>query len=268
MITILRTLCAAGVTCAALASPSEAFAASLGVVLTEEGFPSCNSFAVNDDLLQLQKDRPGASFSLADEDGQEITATVTDDHRLAWEATIPVNVVIVAGRRPVVDDLARSSEDDDHDREFRSARSLVYLFGAEGTTFDNDETAPDSAEIKRVRFCYGLSEDFEEEEVARCEDIPDGPQCPLDGEEERNGVLVFFDFDERNFGVERDDNQCACGDLEPIGCAEGAAADEEGACAGNVLQEIPVLVEGIKNPASTICTTVDGKRVCKRTRSR
>jgi hypothetical protein len=268
MITILRTLCAAGVTCAALASPTEAFAASLGVILTEEGFPSCNRFAINGDLIPLQKNQPGSSFSLTGTGGQEITATVTDGNRLAWEATVPVNVVIVAGRRSVVDDVARSSEDDIGDHGSSSRRSLVYIFGDEGTTFDNDETAPDLAQIKRVGFCYGLSEDFEEEQVARCEHIPDGSQCPLDGEEERNGVLVFFDFDQRNFGVERSENQCACGDLEPVGCAEGAAAGVEGACAGNELQEIPVLVEGIKNPSSTICTTVDGKRVCKSTPSR
>jgi hypothetical protein len=70
MIATLRNLCAAGVTCVALGLPTEAFAASLGVVLTEEGFPPCNRFAINGDITQLQRNNPGSSFSLTGPGGR------------------------------------------------------------------------------------------------------------------------------------------------------------------------------------------------------
>lgn len=77
-----------------------------------------------------------------------------------------------------------------------------------------------------------------------------------------NGLLIFFDFDEVNFGV--DANQCTCGETKLNDCDEGASAQEEDTtCAGGTLQQVPVQVEGIQNPGTTVCTTISGRRVCK-----
>lgn len=101
------------------------------------------------------------------------------------------------------------------------------------------------------------------EALPRCSEVEKGPQCPFDDKgSERNGSLVFFDFDERDFGGAP---QCTCGELVLRNCNEDAPAGEPDSCAGGELMELPVVVEAIKNvtdTASTTCETYRGRRDC------
>jgi hypothetical protein len=110
-----------------------------------------------------------------------------------------------------------------------------------------------------------LRADAEPEALPRCADIEGAPQCPIADEVERNGVLVFVDFDQANFGARAQENVCVCGNTVLVDCDETQPADGEDTCAGGQLQELPVTYELIKNPASTVCKTVDGERICKKT---
>lgn len=265
--TSIRTICAAAASMAFLGTASPALGSIAKTVLTVEGAPACTLFAISSEIIQRHKNNPGPSFTLSGPLGQTIDGTVSPDGKsLAWEATVPVNFTIVSGGGKGGGEFEQGVE---KDGDGGGTRSNVFLFG-DGTTFDNDETAPDMGEIKRVRFCYGLEEMADAAPLPRCDEIENGPLCPVsDGEEERNGVLVFLDFDAQVFGAASSENQCVCGDVELDDCSEGLPADEEGSCAGGELREIPVLVEAIRNvrdggpDATTVCTTVDGKRVCK-----
>ena len=80
--------------------------------------------------------------------------------------------------------------------------------------------------------------------------------------------MIFFDFNEPFFGLGSGDNRCTCGDVVIEDCAEGLPAESGNSCAGGELLELPVFVEGVKNSrdggpgATTVCTTVDGRREC------
>jgi hypothetical protein len=171
---------------------------------------------------------------------------------------VPVNFVIV--RAALTDD---DDDDDDDDDSGFGRVSHVYVFGDDGALFDRGETAPNRRVIGQIRYCYGLSE--EPEPLPMCADIENGPQCPLEGEVEKNGALVFFDFDEIDFGGAK---ECVCGTTELVECNEKAPAGEEDTCAGGELSALPVEVLAIKNPDSTICRTIDGKRKCRKKRRR
>lgn len=266
--TTIRTICAAAASMVCLGTASPALGTIAKTVLTVEGAPACNRFALNAEIERLHKNNPGPSFTLSGPLGQTIEGTVSPDGKsLAWEATVPVNFTIVSGGGKGGHEFEEGFEEDDN--KGGGTRSNVFLFG-DGTTFDNEESAPDMSEIKRVRFCYGLDEMADAAPLPRCDEIENGPLCPVfDAEDERNGVLVFLDFDAQVFGATSSENQCVCGNVELDDCSEGLPADEEGSCAGGELREIPVLVEAIRNvrdggpDATTVCTTVDGKRVCK-----
>jgi hypothetical protein len=114
------------------------------------------------------------------------------------------------------------------------------------------------SEIRQIRFCYGLSEEVEE--LPRCADIEDGPQCPVNGEAERNGAVVFFDFDQLNFGAEA--KPCVCGNTVLEDCNESLPAGQTDSCVGGVEQKLRVLFELTKNPDSRVCKVIDGDRKC------
>jgi hypothetical protein len=107
--------------------------------------------------------------------------------------------------------------------------------------------------------------DVEPEALPKCADIEGGPQCPTADGVERNGVLIFGDFDQAKFGAQARENVCVCGNTVLNDCDETQPADGELTCAGGTLQELPVIYELIRNPASEVCKTVDGERICKKT---
>jgi hypothetical protein len=96
--------------------------------------------------------------------------------------------------------------------------------------------------------------------VPRCADIEGAPQCPMGVE--KNALVVLFDFDQDKFGAGAQENVCVCGNTVLVECDETQPAGGEGTCVGGQLQELPVTIELIKNPATTICKTIDGQRIC------
>jgi hypothetical protein len=236
---------AAAVSIACLASATPALATTALTVLPVQGFPGCDLFAMN--VNQLSQSSPEGNFTLTD-NGQTIDASVSDDGQsLSWNSTLPVNYVIVGGE----------------------TRSNIFLFG-DGTVFDIEESAPSTSAILQVRFCFGA--DLPDGgPLPPCSSLENGPLCPVvDGDEgqERNGTLIFFDFDEPFFGVGSGESQCTCGNVQLEDCAEGLPAESGNTCAGGELLELPVIVEGVKNSrdggpeATTVCKTVDGVREC------
>ena len=165
---------AAAASAVCLASAAPALASNALTVLTVQGAPGCDRFALN--VNQLSQSNPQGDFTLTD-DGQTIDVTVSADGRsLSWDSTLPVNHVIVAGTS-----------------EGQGTRSNIFLFG-DGAVFDVDESAPSTAEILQVRFCYGI--EVADGALPPCSSIENGPICPVaDGNEgqERNGILTFFD---------------------------------------------------------------------------
>jgi hypothetical protein len=233
-----------GVTVLAMAGP--ALAASTDVVLDLEGNPTCSSLTENAAIITLRDTsvQAGELITLSGPQGQSIEAQVN----LAgtsiefFTSDVPTNFVVLKGQGPT--------------------GAIVYHYGVFGTTGDTVLDGPDSTTISQATWCYGLTDDVETEPLPSCAELgEDAPQCPLDGAVEQNGLLIFFDFDAVNFGV--DANQCTCGNTELNDCDEGASATGTNTCAGGTLQQVPVQVEGIQNPATTVCTTVAGKRVCK-----
>jgi hypothetical protein len=225
-----------------------ALAASTDVVLDLEGNPTCSSLTENSAIINLRDTsvQAGELITLSGPQGQTIKAQVdsTGTSIEFFTSDVPTNFVILKGQG--------------------NSGAIVYHYGASGTTGDTFLDGPDSASISQAAWCYGLTDVVETDPVPTCAELgADAPQCPLDGEVEQNGLLIFFDFDEVNFGV--DANQCTCGVTELNDCDEGASATGTNTCAGGELQQIPVQVEGIENPSSTVCTTVSGKRVCKTT---
>lgn len=248
----------AGAAFAILASSTQAYAdveprepesvGSDGAVSPVEGDLQCERWGI--DMIELKENDPAPEFFLKGPNRQEIRGTIFDERILEWEATVPVNFVVVVGEEP--------------DLFSRAAAAHLYTFADSPATSDRDETAPDSSVIKQVRFCYGLP--VELEALPRCADVVDGPQCPLDDKGfERNGSLTFADFDEPFFGGVP---QCTCGELVLRDCNENAAAGEPDSCAGGIFQELTISVEFIKNvtdSASTQCRTRGGKRRCRTT---
>ena len=100
------------------------------------------------------------------------------------------------------------------------------------------------------------------EALPKCAEVEGGPRCPTANGAERNGVLIFGDFDQAKFGAQAQENVCVCGNTMLNDCDETQPADGELTCAGGTLQELPITIELIKNPATTICKTVDGERIC------
>ena len=262
----LRHLWAAGAAMVFLASSTQAFGTSgpppaqspgsVGTVVTVSGGARCDQFANGLEIIELKEDDPGPDFVLNGPDGQEIAAVVSNDTTLEWEATVPVDFVIV--RAASTDD----DDDDDDDSGFGRA-SHVYFFGDAPATVDRGETAPDRRRIEQIRFCYGLPQ--EPETLPRCADIEDGPRCPVDDEGvERDAVLVTFLFDERQFGGVP---QCTCGEVVLTDCDENVRFDQPNSCAGGELQDIPVqieLIESITGSGETDCETVGSKRRCRK----
>ena len=235
-----------GATVLAMAGP--ALAASTDVVLDLEGNPTCSSLTENSSIIDLRDTsvQAGDLITLSGPQGQSIQAQVdsTGTSIEFFTSDVPTNFVILKGQG--------------------NSGAIVYHYGAFGTTGDTFLDGPDSANITQAAWCYGLTDVVETDPVPSCADLgEDAPQCPLDGGVEENGLLIFFDFDETNFGV--DANQCTCGNTDLNDCDEGASAGGTATCAGGTLQQVPVQVEGIQNPSSTVCTTVSGKRVCKTT---
>lgn len=231
-------------TVVAMAGP--ALAASTDVVLDLEGNPTCSSLSENSSIITLRDTsvQLGELITLSGAQGQSIQAQVdsTGTTIESFTSAVPTNFVILKGQG--------------------NSGAIVYHYGAFGTTGDTFLDGPDSARITQATWCYGLTDVVETDPVPNCADLgPNAPQCPLDGGVEQNGLLIFFDFDAVNFGV--DANQCTCGATELVDCDEGASASGTNTCAGGTLQQVPVQVEGIQNPSSTVCTTIAGKRICK-----
>jgi hypothetical protein len=205
---------------------------SLGQVLTVEGPARCDQFAIGSEIIELQEENPVPRFDLEGPQRQEITGRVPDGTVLEWEATVPVDFVIVVG--------TKNDNDDD------GAISNVYVFGDDPAPFDQGEIAPNMSTVRQVRFCYGLP--VVQEPLPSCAEIEDGSQCPLlgDEQEERNGALVFFDFDQPDFGA--DQPPCVCGSTELLDCNEKLLAGQEGTCAGGELQAVEVVYVATKSP--------------------
>jgi hypothetical protein len=237
-------------------SPPTETTDSVGNVLTVQGDVRCKQLAIEAEVRELVwGGEREPDFVLKDDDDQRIEGAVSDGTTLKWQATVPVDFVIVRG--------TTDGDDDDDDSDFGRA-SHVYVFGNDPANFDSDETAPNMSTIEQIRFCYGLPQ--EPETLPRCADIDDGPQCPVDDEGvERNALLATFLFDERDFGGVP---QCTCGELVLRDCNENAPSDEPDSCAGGELLELPVQIEAIKNvtdTASTTCKVRGGKRRCRTT---
>jgi hypothetical protein len=273
-----RKLWVAGAAMTALVSATPALAESalegtqefetLGQVLTVEGDAHCDRFAPGSEIIELEESGPAPDFTLTGPRRQKITAAIPDGASLHWQATVPVNFVIVRGTERGLERRKdkRSGLRDPATKTYEGSRAIshVYVFGDDGTLFDRGETAPNVSAIQQVRYCYGLSE--EPEPLPMCAEIENGPQCPVDEEQvERNGALVFFDFDEIDFGGAK---ECVCGTTVLVECNEKAPAGEEDTCAGGELSALPVEYLAIKNPDSTICRTIDGKRKCRKKRRR
>jgi hypothetical protein len=273
IMTSIRHLGAAGAAIAILGSAPQVLGESappvtetivpVGQVLTVGGEVRCARFAIGSGLVELTKDDPGRHFVLTGALGQRIEGVVSNGTTLEWQATVPVDFVIVRGkRRKHIESSPVAVTDDDSGFGFRSV-SHVYVFGSDPATFDSGESAPDLSAIQQIRFCYGLSE--EPQVVPRCSDIEDGPRCPLDDSGvERNGSIFFLDFDKRDFGGAP---ECTCGELVLRACNVNVDAGEPNACAGGTWREPNLLIEAIKNvtdTASTTCRTKRARRDCSR----
>jgi hypothetical protein len=264
-----RRLWGAGAAMTILASSIQAFGAeavstqsfdSLGTLVGPlAGDVRCQRFAPRAEVLELKVNKPGQTFSLTDGEGQEIEGAIRNG-QLQFTATQQIYATIVRGKKRSDDEHLFNASGNKGKFPFGLV-SNAYIFGRDGTLSDFGETAPDMGEIQQVRFCYGLTE--EPQELPRCTEIEDGPQCPVVDEAERNGTLVFFDFDQLNFGGEA--RPCVCGNTVLLNCNESLPADEPGTCAGGVLQKVEVMYVLTKNPDSKVCKTIDGERICFRT---
>jgi hypothetical protein len=246
-----------------LASANPAFATQTDVVLNLEGNPTCNSLATNS-ILEIKDTAPPyvGSKIVMGPDGQKITYTVGANGTTitSWQISSPpsssllprpVNFVILKAKRH-----AGARE---HDGEKEHAGARVFHFGSAGVTSDDTEQGP--GRLAQVSFCYGLSPPTPQP-LARCSDLAQvggldetGINCPYNATEER--VLISLDPGSPNWNVKL----CTC-NANFAKCDPNVAAGQPGACPTGTLTTVPIHIEGVQDPASLICTTIGGQRLC------
>lgn len=252
-----------------LASANPAFATQTDVVLNLEGNPTCNSLATNS-ILEIKDTAPPyvGSKIVMGPDGQKITYTVGANGTTitAWQISSPptsslllrpVNFVILKAKRH-----AGAKEHDgarEHAGEKEHAGARVFHFGSAGVT--SDDTEQGTGRLAQVSFCYGLSQPTPQP-LARCSDLAQvggldetAISCPYNVTEER--VLISLDPGSANWNVKL----CTC-NANFAKCDPNVAAGQTGACPTGKLATVPIHIEGVQDPASLICTTIGGQRLC------
>lgn len=232
-----------------------AFATQTDVVLNLEGNPSCSSLAINS-ILEIKDTAPPlvGSKIVTGPDGQKITYTVGGNGTTItnWQVTSPpisspllkpVNLVILKAQG--------------------SAGARVFHFGSAGVTSDSIEQA--TGRLAQVSFCYGLSQQAgTPQPLALCSDLNQvggldltGISCPTDVTEKR--VLISLDPGSANWNVKL----CTC-NTTFTKCDPNAPAGQTGACPNptGTLATVPIHIEGVQDPASLVCTTIGGQRLC------
>ena len=246
-----------------LASSNQVFATQTDVVLNLKGNPTCNSLAINS-ILEIKDPAPPyvGSKIVMGPDGQKITYTVGANGTTitAWQISSPPTSSLLV--RPVNFVILQAKGHDgerEHNGEREHAGARVFHFGSAGAT--SDDTEPGTGRLAQVRFCYGLSQPTPQA-LARCSDLAQaggldetGISCPYNVTEER--ILISLDPGSANWNLK----MCTC-NANFAKCDPNVAAGQAGACPTGTLATVPIHIEGVQDPASLICTTIGGQRLC------
>lgn len=237
-----------------LASSNPAFATQTDVVLNLEGNPTCSSLAINS-ILEIKDTAPPlvGTKIVTGPDGQKITYTVGANGTTitTWQVSSPptsspllrpVNLVILKAQG--------------------AAGARVFHFGSAGVTSDDTEQA--AGRLAQVSFCYGLSQlAATPQPLASCSSLAlgaldeTGITCPSNVTEAR--VLISLDPGSANWNVKL----CTC-NTTFTKCDPNAPAGQTNACPNptGTLATVPIHIEGVQDPASLVCTTIGGQRLC------
>lgn len=247
-----RILAAAAVAMS-LTSSNPAFATQTDVVLNLEGNPTCSSLAINS-ILEIKDTAPPlvGSKIVTGPDGQKITYTVGANGTTitTWQVSSPPTSSLLL--RPVNLVILKAQG---------AAGARVFHFGSVGVTSDDTEQA--AGRLAQVSFCYGLSQlAATPQPLASCSSLAGGLDetgitCPSNVTEAR--VLISLDPGSANWNVKL----CTC-NTTFTKCDPNAPAGQTSACPNplGTLATVPIHIEGVQDPASLVCTTIGGQRLC------
>lgn len=236
-----------------LASANPAFATQTDVVLNLEGNPTCSSLAINS-ILEIKDTAPPlvGTKIVTGPDGQKITYTVgvSGTTITTWQITSPPTSSSLL--KPVNLAILKAQG---------SAGARVFHFGSAGVTSDDTEQA--AGRLAQVSFCYGLSQLVgAPQPLALCSALAGGLDetgitCPANVTEAR--VLISLDPGSANWNVKL----CTC-NTTFTKCDPNAPVGQAAACPDptGALATVPIHIEGVQDPASLICTTIGGQRLC------
>lgn len=233
---LIQSMCAGGaIATFAFAPPTfgQPLESNAFSILTVEGAKSCNNFAVNSQIKELKKNNPPAFFEVSSK-GQKIQGAITDEN-LSWEVLqgVPLNFVIVTG----------GGGGGEFESEGGGTKSNVYIFGS-GATSDVGEIAPNMANIKQIRFCYGQDVPFQPRPLQACDSEDVGQTCPAEGQQ----VRIIWDLARPN-----DVSFCTCNiDFETCDLTPGAT---ENACFPRTLEAVNSTIELYNTPFCLTSTT-------------
>jgi hypothetical protein len=249
---------AAATVAMSLASSNQVFATQTDVVLNLEGNPTCSSLAINS-ILEIKDTAPplvGAKI-VTGPDGQKITYTVGVNGTTitTWQITSPPTSSSLL--KPVNLAILKAQG---------SAGSRVFHFGSAGVTSDDTEQA--AGRLAQVSFCYGLSGSTgTPPPLARCSELAGaldgtGIICPAVNEAR---VLISLDPESPHWNVK----MCTCNatfnKCDPnVVVDPNATVQPPGACPNfaGTLSTVPIHIEGVQDPASLVCSTIGGQRLC------
>ena len=239
-----------------LASSNQAFATQTDIVLNLKGNPTCNSLAINS-ILEVKDSNPPlvGSKIVMGPDGQKITYTVGANGATItnWRISSPPTSSRLL--RPVNFVILKAKE---HAEASEHAGARVFHFGSVGVT--SDDTEQGTGRLAQVSFCYGLSQP-NSQPLALCSAVggldEPGITCPANVTEAR--VLISLDPGSPNWNVKL----CTC-NTTFAKCDPNLPAGQTGACPNptGTLATVPIHIEGVQDPASLICTTIGGQRLC------
>jgi hypothetical protein len=287
---LTKILTALGASLILIGPFTPAQATSSDVVQNLEGNPTCSSLGPNGEILEYRDTGPeigpnSAVLPLIDGGTQTVTYTVGIDNDTGnaevkiWSIT---NVSLNSVVNPINYTILKAQGNDG---------SRVFHFGKAGVVFDTEEIAR-GPQLSAISFCYGLTAGVEEPDpVPACEDLTTGVggldgttiTCDTTGNER---LLINMSLNETNFGFDDKFHACTCNvadgglpecnpslgpvlkgtqDDAPPGARSCMEYDPDELVNGipvGINTRVPTRIEGVENPDSYICYTIDGVRTC------
>lgn len=237
-----------------LASSNHIFATQTDIVLNLEGNATCKSVAVGS-ILEINDAAPPlvGTKIVTGPDGQKISYTVSANGTAitTWQIISPL---VTSPIKPVNIVILKAQG---------STRARAFHFGSVGVT--SDDIAQATGKLNVVSFCYGLSQlAGTSPPLASCSSLAlvggldeTSIGCPTDLTQAR--VLISLDPGSPDWNVK----MCTC-NTTFTKCNPNAPVGQTGACPNpaGTLATVPIHIEGVQDPASLVCTTIGGQRLC------